>query len=124
MCVEYDEREMADWLLARGMAADTKPAIDGDGFGGHTPLFTAMVSFAHRVRNKDPAYQGDHFARLLLDRGANPNARASLRKRDYDDRALHAHREVTPLAWGQRYHDLRCASEAAMRLVAERGGRP
>ena len=124
MCVEYDERAMADWLFARGMAADTKAAIDGDGFGGHTPLFTAMVSFSHRVWNKDPTYQGDHFARLLLDRGANPNARASLRKRDYDDRVLHEYREITPLAWGQRYHDPRCASEAAMRLVAERGGRP
>jgi hypothetical protein len=80
------------------------------GSEGHPPLFTAM--------------QGDHFARLLLDRGADPNARASLRKRDYDDHVPHEHREVTPLAWGQRYHDPRCASEAAMRLVAERGGRP
>ena len=124
MCVEYDEREIADWLLARGMAADTRAATDGDGFGGHTPLFAAMVSFSHRVWNKDPTYQGDRFARLLLDRGANPNARASLRKRDYDDHVLHEHREVTPLAWGQRYHDPRCVSEAAMRLVAERGGRP
>jgi hypothetical protein len=124
MCVQYDEREIADWLLARGMAADTRAAIDEDGFGAHIPLFTAAVSFSHRVWNKDPTYQGDHFARLLLDRGANPNVRVSLRKRDYDDHVLHEHREITPLAWGQRYHDPRCASESAMRLVAERGGRP
>ena len=123
MCVEYDEREIADWLLARGMAADTTAAIDEDGFGGHTPLFTAVVSFSHRVWGAHPTYRGDHFARLLLDSGASPNARASLRKRDYDDHVLHEHRGVTPLAWGRRYHDPRCVSEAAMRLVAERGGR-
>jgi hypothetical protein len=73
---------------------------------------------------KHPEYHGDHFAKLLLDRGANPNARASLRKRDYDDRVLHEYREVTPLAWGRCYHDPRCVSEAAMRLLAERGGHP
>lgn len=123
MCVEYDEHELADWLLARGMAAETRAATDKDGFGGHTPLFTAMVSFSHRVFGRHPKYEGEQFARLLLDRGANPNARASLRKRDYDDRVLHEYRDVTPLAWGQRYHDPRCVSDAAMRLLAERGGR-
>ena len=123
MSVEYDERAMADWLFARGMAAGTKAAIDGDGFGGHTPLFTAMVSFSHRVWNKDPTYQGDHFARLLLYRGANPNARASLRKRATKIACCTRTVRLRRFAWAQRYHYPRCASEAAMRLVVEHGGR-
>jgi len=55
--------------------------------------------------------------RLLLERGADPNVRASLRKdgRDY--------RDVTPLAWGERFHEQDWVNQAAMRVIAERGGR-
>jgi hypothetical protein len=30
---------------------------------------------------------------------------------------------VTPIAWGERFHDRDVVNEPAMRLIAERGGR-
>ena len=64
------------------------------------------------------------FARLLLERGADPNARASIRKefafsRDPSPRE---YREVTPLGWGRRFHDQGMVSQGALRLIAARGG--
>jgi hypothetical protein len=126
MCVDYDELEIARWLLARGMDADARAAVDADGFGGHTALFATVVS--------QPAFWMHHhatapvapFTELLLDHGANPNARASLRKQlhpGYGEDTLHEYRDVTPLAWGERFHHRKFVSEPAMRLIAERGGR-
>jgi hypothetical protein len=122
LCVDGDELELARWLLARGADPDARAAVDAEDFGGHTPLFGCVVSQPHRAgRRRD-----DAFARLLLDAGADPNARASLRKRlrFVDDERLHAYRDVTPLAWGERFHDQDWVSRPAMRLIAERGGRP
>jgi hypothetical protein len=71
------------------------------------------------------ADKGDEpLGRLLLDRGADPNARASIRKRlpGARDKSLHEYRNVTPLGWGRVFHDQSYVSQAAMRLVAERGG--
>jgi hypothetical protein len=67
----------------------------------------------------------DVFARLLLDHGADPNVRASLRKRliGAPDETEHEYRDVTPLSWGDRFHDRGFVSAPAMRLVAERAGR-
>jgi hypothetical protein len=120
MCVDYDEIEIARWLLDRGFAVDAAADVDSEGFGGHTALFGCVVSIAHtNGRQKDAS-----FARLLLDRGADVNARASLRKQlaFHDDTSLHEYREVTPLSWGQRFHAREFVSDAAMRLIAERGG--
>jgi hypothetical protein len=119
MCVDFDEPEMARWLLARGAPVDARAAVDADGFGGHTALFACVVAQAIRLRDSD------EFARLLLDHGADPNVRASLRKRlrGADDETLHEYRDVTPLAWGERFHDRSFVSRPAMKLIAERGGR-
>jgi hypothetical protein len=119
MCVDYDEPEIARWLLAHGAAVDARAAVDADGFGGHTALFACVVTQPIRLR------RSDEFARLLLDRGANPNVRASLRKRlrGVEDECTHEYRNVTPLAWGERFHDQSFVSRPAMRLIAERGGR-
>ena len=67
----------------------------------------------------------DGFARLLLDQGADPNIRVSLRKRMrfIEDETLHEYRDVTPLSWGERFHEQEWINRAAMRLIAERGGR-
>ena len=110
---------MASWMLARGASPDAAAAIDADGFGGHTPLFSCVVTQPIRLR------QSDDFARLLLDHGANPNARASLRKRlrFVDDETMHEYRDVTPLGWGERFHDQDFVSRPAMALIAKRGGR-
>jgi hypothetical protein len=95
--------------------------VDADGFGGHTALFGCVVSQPYRVG----ALRGEGLTRLFLDRGADPNVRASLRKelRGVEDETLHEYRDVTPLGWGQRFHDQDWTNPDAMRLVAERGGK-
>jgi hypothetical protein len=65
------------------------------------------------------------FAELLLDRGADTSLRASLRKQlhpGYGEDNLHVYRDVTPLAWGERFHNPLFVSRPAMRLIAEAGG--
>ncbi|HLV85369.1 MAG TPA: hypothetical protein VKV39_00225 [Candidatus Sulfotelmatobacter sp.] len=127
ICVDFDEIEIARWLIEHGADVNARAEIDGDGFGGHTPLFGCVVSQAYMCRRQ----QDGAFARMLLDHGADPNARASLRKqlRFVPDESMHEYRDVTPLAWGQRFHGPgqpghTWISEPAMRLIAERGGRP
>jgi hypothetical protein len=122
LAVEYDEIEIARWLIAKGAGADRRAQVDGDGFGGHTALFGCVVSQTYcSGRRKD-----DAFARLLLDGGADPNVRVSLRKqlRDAADNAMHEYRDVTPLSWGERFVDQAFVNRDVMRLIAERGGRP
>ena len=125
MCVDYDEMEIARWLLERGMDVNARAAVDADGFGGHTALFATVVSQPNYFANRRGAPGSAPFARLLLDHGADPNARASLRKKlhpGYYEDTLHEYRDITPLSWGERFHDRRFVSEEAMRLIAERGG--
>jgi hypothetical protein len=124
MCVEYDEMGIAQWLLERGMDVDAKAAVDADGFGGHTALFGTVVSYPNFMANFKGELHDAPFARLLLDRGANSNARASLRKQlaDGEDRTLHEYHDVTPLSWGERFHGKMFVSKPALWLIAERGG--
>jgi hypothetical protein len=125
MCVDYDEMEIAEWLLARGMNVDAKAAVDSDGFGGHTALFATVVSQPNRFANYGRNEDSSRFTRLLLDHGANPNARASLRKQlhpGYGPDTLREYRDVTPLSWGQQFIHKAFVSERAMQLIAERGG--
>jgi hypothetical protein len=118
LCVDFDEIEIARWLLAQGVDVNVSAAVDAEGFGGHTALFGCVVTQPIRLRRTD------ELARLLLDHGADPNVRASLRKelRGAADESLHEYRVVTPLAWGERFHDQGFVSKPAMRLIAERGG--
>src|SRR5260370_21556749 len=62
LCIDYDERELARWLLYRGTDVNAKAAIDADGFGGHTPLFCCVVSQAWRAGSRKDA----ELAQLLL----------------------------------------------------------
>lgn len=103
------------------MDVNAKAEIDAEGFGGHTALFGCVVSQPYRCGlQRDAA-----FTRLLLDHGADPNMRASLRKqlRFVRDQSMHEYRNVTPLAWGERFHDQDWVNPEAMRLIAERGGK-
>ena len=126
ICVDFDEIEIARWLIEHGADVNAKADVDAEGFGGHTPLFGCVVSQSYMCgRQREAA-----FARLLLDHGADPNARASLRKRlrFVADESMHEYRDVTPLSWGKRFHGPSShghtwVSEPAMRLMAERGGR-
>jgi hypothetical protein len=118
MCVDYDEMAIARWLLARGAKVDGRAAVDGEGFGGHTALFGWVVTQPIRLRHSD------EFARLSLDHGVDPSIRTSLRKRlrGVDDETMHEYRDVTPLAWGERFHDQSFVSRPAMQLIRDRGG--
>lgn len=122
LCVDYDETEIAKWLFEKGADANTKAAVDAEGFGGHTALFGCVVSQAYRCGlQKDGGLAG-----FLLEHGADPNARASLRKRlrFVGDEAIHEFRGVTPLSWGEQFHEQDWVNKAAMRLITERGGTP
>jgi hypothetical protein len=123
ICVDYDEMEIARWLLEHGMNVDAKAAIDADGFGGHTALFATVVSQPNFWMNYTGKPQEAPFTQLLLDHGANPNARASLRKQlhpGYGPDTMHEYRDVTPLSWGERFHRQIFVSKAAMQLITER----
>lgn len=125
MCVDYDEMEVARWLLERGMGVDARAAVDADGFGGHTPLFATVVSQPAFWMNYGKTPPAAPFTQLLLDRGADPSARASLRKQlhpGYGEDTMHEYRDVTPLSWGERFHNKLFVSEPAMALIAERTG--
>jgi len=117
LAVDFDELELARWLLTQGMDPDARAALDADGFGGHTALFGCVVSQPWRVgRRRD-----DAFARLLLEAGADPHARASLRKRlrFVTDETEHVYRDVTPRTWGERFHDPDWVSRPVLRLLAK-----
>jgi ankyrin repeat protein len=121
--VEFDEIEIARWLIEHGADVNARAEVDSDGFGGHTALFGCVVNNSNLCgRQRDAA-----FPRLLLDHGADPNARACIRKQLHfvPDHTMHEYRDVTPLAWGKQFHGQRFhdwVSQPAMKLIAERGG--
>ncbi len=128
LCVDYNEIEIAEWLLERGMNPDTPAAIDTNGFGGHTALFGTVVSQPNFWMNHLNLERVAPFTQLILDRGANPNARASLRKQLHPgyapklDVSLHEYRDVTPLGWGQQFRAKVFVSQPAMDLITAHGG--
>jgi hypothetical protein len=127
MCVDYNEMEIAQWLLAKGMNVDAKAAVHAEGFGGHTALFATVVSQPNFWMNYQGLPKVAPFTELLLQHGANPNARASLRKQlhpGYGPDVMHEYRDVTPLSWGQQFHRKVFVSEPAMKLITESGGHP
>jgi ankyrin repeat protein len=119
LAIEYDDLEIAEWLVQHGAAVNARAAVDEDGFGGHTPLFHAVVSLGRR---------DDAKARFLLERGADPNARATLRKQlrdmgDAEKERMHEFRDVTPLGYAARFQEPAWAGPAALDAVREHGGR-
>lgn len=118
LAVEYDDIDMARWLIERGADANAKAALDADGFGGHTPLFHAVVTLAAPDDSK---------ARLLLERGANPNARATIRKklRDMGDPEKEIMREfhnVAPIGYASQFQEPSWVNGPAITAIVERGG--
>ena len=111
MAIDYHEREIFDWLLDHGADPNARAALDADGFGGHTPLFSAVVVQPATVRG----LEADHFVRELLARGADPSVRASIRKQlMFIDEEAHEYREVTALEYGRAFHEERWVNKAAL----------
>jgi hypothetical protein len=122
----FDEVEIGAWLLDRGMNPDARAAIDAEGFGGYTALFSTVVSQRNFWVNYGKGQPDEaRFTRLLLDRGADPNVRASLRHRleeGHGGGPLREYRDVTPLGWGERFHAKIFVSRESLRLIEARGG--
>ena len=126
LAVYFDELEIGEWLLDHGMNPDVRSGVDADGFGGYTPLFSSVVS-QHNFWVNHGKGQPDkaEFTRLLLDRGADPNARASIRQQREEGHgggSLREYPNVTPLGWGEVFEDKIFVSRESMRLIKERGG--
>jgi hypothetical protein len=123
----FDEVEIAEWLLDRGMDVDARAAVDADGFGGYTALFSTVVSQRNFWVNYGKGEPDEaRFTRLLLDREADPNVRASLRQRleeGHGGGLLREYRNLTPLGWGDQFAARIFVSRESMRLIEARGGR-
>ena len=126
MCVDYDEIEITRWLLDRGMDPDVRAAVGASGFGGYSALFSTVVSQPNFWMNHNQRGPFEApLTELLLERGADPNLRASIWKRlhpGHGDPARHDYRDVTAVSWGRRFHAPIFVSEPAMRLIEAAGG--
>ncbi len=122
----FDEPEIAEWLLDRGMDPNARAAVDADRFGGYTALFSTVVSQRNFWVNYGKGQPDEaRFTRLLLDRGADPNVRASIRARleeGHGGGPLREYRDVTPLGWGEQFHARIFVSRESLRLIEARGG--
>jgi hypothetical protein len=129
LCADYDEIEIARWLLEQGMNPNVRSAVDAEGFGGYTALFATVVSQPNFWTNYQGKEQVAPFTKLLLENGADPNIRGSLKKqlhpgygRRYDTTRPYEYRDVTALSWGRQFHAKVFVSEPAMKLIEEYGG--
>jgi hypothetical protein len=126
MSVEYDEMEIARWLLENGMDVNARSAVGANGFGGYTALFSTVVSqpnFWMNYNKRGPFVAP--FTELLLEYGADPHLRASIWKKlhsGHGDPTRHEYRDVTALSWGRRFHAPIFVSAPAMRLIEAAGG--
>jgi hypothetical protein len=127
LCADYDEIEIARWLIERGADVNTRAAVDADGFGGHTALFCTVVSQPNFWMNYQNRPQVAPFTELLLEHGADIDVRASLRKQLHSgyapglDTGLYEYRNITALEWGEQFHGKVFVSEPAMKLIREAG---
>jgi hypothetical protein len=122
----FDEVEIARWLLDRGMDPNVRAAIDAEGFGGYTALFSTVVSQRNFWVNYGKGQPDEaRFTKLLLQRGADPNARASLRAQREEGHGggpLREYRDLTALSWGEQYDANVFVSRESMRLIEAHGG--
>jgi hypothetical protein len=106
------------------MDPNVRATIDEAGFGGHTALFCTVVSQPNYWMNRTTQPQAAPFTQLLLDHGADPNVRASLRKKlhpgyagRFDVENTYEYRNVTAVEWGRQFHAKVFVSELAIRLI-------
>jgi len=125
ICADYGEIEIAQWLLEHGWDVNERAAVDAEGFGGHTALFSTVVSQPNFWMNHHGRVPDAPFTRLLLEHGADVNVRASLRKElhpGYEIPGMYVYRDVTAVSWGKRFHFRKLVNEAAVAMIQEAGG--
>lgn len=123
----FDEIDIAEWLLEHGMDPNARAAVDEDNFGGYTALFSTVVSQHNFWVNYSKGCPDDaSFTQLLLDRGADPNVRGSLRQgleEGHGGGPVREYSDVTALGWGETFPEKVFVSRKSLRLIEERGGR-
>ena len=110
LAIDFDDVEIFELLMAEGADVNARAAVDPEGFGGHTPLFNAVVSHG--------AQQG-MMAKRLLECGALKNARASLRKfLDWcEEPRWHEARDVSAKEWADGFPEKGWVNQEALRLL-------
>src|SRR5207249_11197142 len=110
LVIDFDEEEMFDLLLAQGAEVNARANVDAEGFGGHTPIYNAVVSHGKRQAS---------MARRLFERGASTTVRASLRKfLDWcETPRWHKALDVTPAEWRRTFPEKGWVNEEALRLA-------
>ena len=118
MAVDFDEDEIVRWLLDHGADPNATAFIDSEGFGGQTPLFQTVVTLGRK---------DDTLARILLDAGANPHVRTTLRKqlRDMGDPEKERMREfhdVSPAEYARQFAEPFLVNAAAIKALESHQG--
>jgi hypothetical protein len=115
LSIDFDEREIFDWLLEQRADVNAAAIIDKEGFGGHTPLFNAIVSDAYVNGRQRDAYMVE----CLLDLGADISIRVNLRK--YLDWCVepgwHIARNITPLEWAANFPERGWVNQEAVSII-------
>ena len=118
MAIEYQEADLAQWMLDQGADVNASTAVDADGFGGHTPLFHTTITLGPKT---------DSLARLLLQNGADPNARATFRKQlrmtgNPETERMFEYHDVTAIDFARQFQEPHFVNEAAIAAIREHGG--
>jgi hypothetical protein len=114
LAVDFREREIFDWLLEHGTDVNVRATIDSDGYGGHTPLFNALVC---------GPWDDLRMTESLLRHGAAKEMQASLRKfLDWTENPRwHEARNVTAREWGRTFPEPKWVNRRALQLLEEPG---
>ena len=115
LSIDFDEQEIFDWLLDHGADVNAAAIIDKEGFGGHTPLFNAIVNDAYVNGRQRDAYM----VQRLLDLGADFNIRVNLRKYlDWcEEPGWYIARNVTPLEWAANFPERGWVNREAVGII-------
>jgi len=110
LAIDFREREIFDWVLGRGADVNARATVDGEGFGGHTPLFNAVVC---------GPWSDLGMTASLLEHGAAKDTRASLRKFLDWIATPHWHeaRDVTAAEWGRGFPEKKWVNAEALQLL-------
>ena len=115
LAIDFDEVDIFNLLLASGADVNARALVDDEGFGGHTPLYSALVSCAYICGRQRDAYM----VRELLKRGASTTLRTTLRKFiDWIEKpGWHVARSVTAVEWARDFPEKNWPNREALALI-------